>query len=51
MLFAVGPGVTGLGAGVVVVTIVAGASVGTNSVNGSFFLLFPSLFFGPTPFI
>ena len=41
-----------MGAGVVVVdAVVVGGSVVTNTVNGSFFLLFPSLFFEPTPFI
>jgi len=43
-------GVTGLGVVVVVVTIVAGNSVAANTVNGSFFLVFPSLF-ELTPFI
>ena len=45
MLFAV---VTVLGAGVVVGAV--GVSVATNTVNGSFFLVFPSLF-ELTPFI
>ena len=48
MVFAEGRCVTGLG--VVVVTIVAGVSVAENTVNGSFFLVFPSLF-ELTPFI
>ena len=49
MVFAEGRCVTGLGV-VVVVTIVAGVSVAENTVNGSFFLVFPSLF-ELTPFI
>ena len=50
MVFAEGRGVTGFGVGVMVVTIVAGDSVAANTVNGSFFLVFPSLF-ELTPFI